>query len=120
VATRDLASRDQANDSFDDVDRESFDEVLRVNVFAPLFLTQALLGPLRAAGNARDIILSSEAGPFAGGLRGEGLSYPVSNAAALAPQQLGRGVAEGLHNLDQSFELAPYSAPLNERSRPVN
>lgn len=84
VLVHNAAINPRPNESFDEVDGKIFDEVLRVNVFAPLFLTQALLGPLRAAGSARVIILSSEAGQFAGGLRGDGLSYRVSKAAVNA------------------------------------
>lgn len=72
------------SESFDEVDRAVFDEVLRVNVFAPLFLTQALLGPLRAARSARVVVLSSEAGQLAGGLPGDGLSYRVSKTTVNA------------------------------------
>src|SRR6266700_1153416 len=56
----------RGHESFDEVEREIFEEVLRVNVLAPLFLTQALLGPLRAAGSARVVVLSSQSGQFSG------------------------------------------------------
>jgi NAD(P)-dependent dehydrogenase (short-subunit alcohol dehydrogenase family) len=61
-----------------------------VNVFAPLFLTLALLQPLRAAGSARVVILSSGADQFGDGktgdglFSGDGLSYRVSKAAVNA------------------------------------
>jgi NAD(P)-dependent dehydrogenase (short-subunit alcohol dehydrogenase family) len=68
----------------DEVDREVFEEVMRVNVLAPLFLTQALLGPLRAAGSARVVVVSSGAGQFAGPLPGDQMSYRVSKASVNA------------------------------------
>jgi NAD(P)-dependent dehydrogenase (short-subunit alcohol dehydrogenase family) len=52
-----------------------------VNVEAPLFLTQALLGSLRAAKSARIVLLSSQSGQFAGGMPADALSYRVSKAA---------------------------------------
>jgi NAD(P)-dependent dehydrogenase (short-subunit alcohol dehydrogenase family) len=55
-----------------------------VNVLAPLFLTQALLGPLRAAGSARVVVVSSGAGQLAGPLPGDGMSYRVSKASVNA------------------------------------
>jgi NAD(P)-dependent dehydrogenase (short-subunit alcohol dehydrogenase family) len=84
VLVQNAAINPRAHESFHDVEREIFDEVLRVNVFAPLFLTQALLGPLRAAKSARVVILSSQAGQFAGGFPADGLSYRVSKAAVNA------------------------------------
>ena len=84
VLVHNAAINPRPNESFDGVDWEIFGGVLHVNVFAPLFLTQALLGPLRAAGSARVAILSSDAGQFAGGLPGDGLSYRVSKAAVNA------------------------------------
>jgi NAD(P)-dependent dehydrogenase (short-subunit alcohol dehydrogenase family) len=84
VLVHNAAINPRAHESFDDVEREIFDEVLCVNVFAPLFLTQALLGPLRSAKSARVVVLSSQAGQFAGGLPADGLSYRVSKAAVNA------------------------------------
>jgi NAD(P)-dependent dehydrogenase (short-subunit alcohol dehydrogenase family) len=84
VLVHNAAINPRPSESFDEVDWEIFGDVLHVNVFTPLFLTQALLGPLRAAGSARVVVLSSEAGQFAGGLPGDGLSYRVSKAAVNA------------------------------------
>jgi NAD(P)-dependent dehydrogenase (short-subunit alcohol dehydrogenase family) len=81
VLVHNAAVNPRPHEPFDEVDREIFREVMRVNVEAPLFLTQALLGALRAAGGARVIVLSSEAGQFAGGMPADGLSYRVSKAA---------------------------------------
>jgi NAD(P)-dependent dehydrogenase (short-subunit alcohol dehydrogenase family) len=81
VLVHNAAVNPRAHESFDEVDRETFREVVRVNVEAPLFLTQALLEPLRAAKGARVILLSSQAGQFAGGMPADGLSYRVSKAA---------------------------------------
>jgi NAD(P)-dependent dehydrogenase (short-subunit alcohol dehydrogenase family) len=90
VLVHNAAINPRGHEPFDDVDRETFAEVLHVNVFAPLFLTQALLDPLRAAGSARVVILSSGAGQFGDGksgdglFSGDGLSYRVSKAAVNA------------------------------------
>jgi NAD(P)-dependent dehydrogenase (short-subunit alcohol dehydrogenase family) len=84
VLVHNAAINPRGHEPFDEVDREIFQEVMRVNVIAPLFLTQALLGPLRAAGGARVVVLSSGAGQFAGPLPGDGLSYRVSKAAVNA------------------------------------
>jgi NAD(P)-dependent dehydrogenase (short-subunit alcohol dehydrogenase family) len=81
VLIHNAAVNPRPHESFGDVDREILREVVRVNVEAPLFLTQALLGPLRAANGARVVLVSSEAGQFAGGMRADGLSYRVSKAA---------------------------------------
>jgi NAD(P)-dependent dehydrogenase (short-subunit alcohol dehydrogenase family) len=64
VLVHNAATNPRGHEPFDEVERELFDQVLHVNVFAPLFLTQALLQPLRAAGSARVVILSSGAGQF--------------------------------------------------------
>ena len=53
VLVHNAAINPRGHELFDEVEREIFEEVLHVNVFAPLFLTQALLGRARAAsGNA--------------------------------------------------------------------
>jgi NAD(P)-dependent dehydrogenase (short-subunit alcohol dehydrogenase family) len=84
VLVHNAAINPRGQESFDEVERAIFEDVMRVNVIAPLFLTQALLGPLRAAGSARVVVLSSGAGQFAGPLPGDGLSYRVSKAAVNA------------------------------------
>jgi NAD(P)-dependent dehydrogenase (short-subunit alcohol dehydrogenase family) len=90
VLVHNAAINPRGHEPFDEVERETFAEVLRVNVFAPLLLTQALLKPLRASGSARVVILSSGAGQFGDGktgdglFSGDGLSYRVSKAAVNA------------------------------------
>lgn len=81
VLVHNAALNPRPHESLDEVDREIFREVVLVNVEAPLFLTQALLGPLRAANGARVVLVSSQAGQFAGGMPADGLSYRVSKAA---------------------------------------
>ena len=81
VLVHNAAVNPRPHESFGDVDREIFREVVRVNVEAPLFLTQRLLGPLRAANGARVVLVSSQAGQFADGMTADGLSYRVSKAA---------------------------------------
>ena len=62
--------------------REQFDRVMAVNAAAPLFLTQALLGPLRAAGRkARVVIVSSDSGRFTVPKNGVAFPYRMSKAA---------------------------------------
>ena len=62
--------------------REQFDRVMAVNAAAPLFLTQALLGPLRAAGRAgRIVIVSSDSGRFTVPKNGVAFPYRMSKAA---------------------------------------
>jgi NAD(P)-dependent dehydrogenase (short-subunit alcohol dehydrogenase family) len=90
VLVHNAAINPRGHERFDEVERGIFEEVLHVNVFAPLFLTQALLQPLRAAGGARVVILSSGAGQFGDGKAGDGLfsgdgmSYRVSKATVNA------------------------------------
>jgi NAD(P)-dependent dehydrogenase (short-subunit alcohol dehydrogenase family) len=81
ILVHNAAINPRPHESFDEVERETFREVLRVNVEAPLFLTQALLGSLRAAKGARIVLLSSQSGQFAGGMPADALSYRVSKAA---------------------------------------
>jgi len=81
VLVHNAAVNPRPHELFDEVEPDIFREVLRVNVEAPLFLTQALLRPLRAANGARVVLLSSGAGQFAGGLHADGLSYRVSKAS---------------------------------------
>jgi NAD(P)-dependent dehydrogenase (short-subunit alcohol dehydrogenase family) len=62
--------------------REQFDRVMAVNAAAPLFLTQALLGPLRAAGrHGRIVIVSSDSGRFSVDKNGVAFPYRMSKAA---------------------------------------
>src|SRR5258708_36426578 len=84
VLVHNAAINPRGQESIDEVERAIFEDVMRVNVLAPLFLTQALLGPLRAAGSARVVVVSSGAGQFAGPLPGDGMSYRVSKASVNA------------------------------------
>jgi NAD(P)-dependent dehydrogenase (short-subunit alcohol dehydrogenase family) len=62
--------------------REQFDHVMAVNAAAPLFLTQVLLGPLRAAGReGRIVIVSSDSGRFTVPKDGVAFPYRMSKAA---------------------------------------
>lgn len=62
--------------------REQFDRVMAVNAAAPLFLTRALLGPLRAAGRkGRIVIVSSDSGRFTVPKNGVAFPYRMSKAA---------------------------------------
>ncbi len=66
----------------EDHSREQFDRVMAVNAAAPLFLTQALLGPLRAAGRkGRIVIVSSDSGRFTVPKNGVAFPYRMSKAA---------------------------------------
>jgi NAD(P)-dependent dehydrogenase (short-subunit alcohol dehydrogenase family) len=63
-------------------DREQWDHVMAVNAAAPLFLTQALLAPLRAAKPpARVVIISSDSGRFSVAKNGAAFPYRMSKAA---------------------------------------
>ncbi|MEO9176434.1 MAG: SDR family NAD(P)-dependent oxidoreductase [Gaiellales bacterium] len=64
----------------DDVTPELLENSLAVNVVAPIFLTQALLGPLRR-GRARIVVVSSTEGQLAHGMPGGSLPYRVSKTA---------------------------------------
>lgn len=62
--------------------RQQFDRVMAVNAAAPLFLTQALVGPLRAVGRAgRIVIVSSDSGRFTVVKDGVAFPYRMSKAA---------------------------------------
>jgi NAD(P)-dependent dehydrogenase (short-subunit alcohol dehydrogenase family) len=66
----------------DEHSREQFDHVMAVNAAAPLFLTQALLGPLRATGRkGRIVIVSSDSGRFTVAKNGVAFPYRMSKAA---------------------------------------
>lgn len=69
------------DERLDAVDRAVLESVLAVNAAAPVFLTLALLGSLRAARDGHVIVVSSEAGRFANGMGPAGLSYRMSKAA---------------------------------------
>jgi NAD(P)-dependent dehydrogenase (short-subunit alcohol dehydrogenase family) len=64
----------------DDLTPELLENTWAVNVVAPIFLTQALLGPLRA-GRARIVVVSSTEGQLAHGMPGGSLPYRVSKTA---------------------------------------
>lgn len=81
VLVHNAAVNPRPDERLDEVDRETYRQVHAVNVEAPLFLTQALLAPLRAAGAARVVLVSSEAGQFSNGMGSTGLSYRMSKAA---------------------------------------
>jgi NAD(P)-dependent dehydrogenase (short-subunit alcohol dehydrogenase family) len=68
----------------DDVTPEGFDDTIAVNVSAPLFLTQALLPQLRAAGGARIVVVSSRAGALMEGMSGGHMAYRISKAGVNA------------------------------------
>jgi NAD(P)-dependent dehydrogenase (short-subunit alcohol dehydrogenase family) len=68
--------------TLEDHTRAQWDHVMAVNAAAPLFLTQALLGPLRAAApSARIVIISSDSGRFSVPKNGVAFPYRMSKAA---------------------------------------
>ena len=95
VLVHNAAINPRPHESFDEVERDTFREVLRVNVEAPLFLTQALLGSLRAAKGARIVLLSSQSGQFAGGMPADALSYRVSKTALNAVSAVTAAAVQG-------------------------
>ena len=68
----------------DEVTPTDLDDTIAVNVAAPLFLTQALLPQLRAAGGARIVVVSSRAGALREGMSGGNMAYRISKAAVNA------------------------------------
>jgi NAD(P)-dependent dehydrogenase (short-subunit alcohol dehydrogenase family) len=68
----------------DEVTPADLDDTIAVNVAAPLFLTQALLPQLRAAGGARIVVVSSRAGALREGMSGGNMAYRISKAAVNA------------------------------------
>jgi NAD(P)-dependent dehydrogenase (short-subunit alcohol dehydrogenase family) len=68
----------------EDTTPEDFEDTIAVNVAAPLFLTQALLPQLRAAGGARIVIVSSRAGALREGMSGGNMAYRISKAGVNA------------------------------------
>jgi NAD(P)-dependent dehydrogenase (short-subunit alcohol dehydrogenase family) len=71
-------------ESLDEVALATLRTVHAVNFEAPVLLTQALLGALRAGAPSQVIVVSSEAGQFSTGLGPRGLSYRTSKAAVNA------------------------------------
>ena len=66
----------------DDHTPDQWADVIAVNAAAPLFLTQALLGPLRAAGRlGRIVVVSSDSGQFSVPKNGLAFPYRMSKAA---------------------------------------
>jgi NAD(P)-dependent dehydrogenase (short-subunit alcohol dehydrogenase family) len=72
------------DETVDEVELATFRAVFAVNVEAPILLTQALLGALRAGAPAHVLVVSSEAGRFSTGLGEDGLTYRMSKAAVNA------------------------------------
>lgn len=68
----------------DDTTPEDLADTLAVNLYAPFFLTQALLPQLRAAGGARIVVVSSRAGAMNEGMSGGTMAYRISKAAVNA------------------------------------
>lgn len=95
VLVHNAAINPRPHELFDEIERDTFREVLRVNVEAPLFLTQALLGSLRAARSSRIVLLSSQSGQFAGGMPADALSYRVSKAALNAVSAVTAAAVQG-------------------------
>jgi NAD(P)-dependent dehydrogenase (short-subunit alcohol dehydrogenase family) len=81
VLAHNAAINPRPREELGEIDAQVFEAVIGVNVAAPILLTQRLLPRLRAAGAARVVFISSEAGQFDGGMRPDGLSYAVSKAA---------------------------------------
>ena len=68
----------------EEVTPADLDATMAVNLAAPLFLTQALLPRLRAAGGARIVVVSSRAGALREGMSGGNMTYRISKAAVNA------------------------------------
>lgn len=109
------------DEALEDVELETYRAVHAVNVEAPILLTQALLPPLRAAGGAHVVVVSSEAGQFSNGMGATGLSYRTSKAAvnafvlvasrALEPERIRvNAVHPGWVRTDMGGPQAPLSA----------
>lgn len=109
------------DERLEDVELATYRAVHAVNVEAPILLTQALLAPLRAAGGAHVVVVSSEAGQFSTGMSGTGLGYRTSKAAvnafvlvashALAADRIRvNAVHPGWLRTDMGGDRAPLSA----------
>ena len=106
------------HETIDELSPDTLRAVLAVNVEAVVFLTTALLGPLRAAGAAQVLAVSSEAGMFSHGLGPTGLSYRMSKAALnafvlVASQALPGIRVNAVHPGWVRTEMGGASAPLS-------
>jgi NAD(P)-dependent dehydrogenase (short-subunit alcohol dehydrogenase family) len=119
VLVHNAAINPAPHETFDEVTPDTLRAVLAVNVEAAVLLTRALLEPLRAAGGAQVLAVSSEAGMFSHGMGPTGLSYRMSKAAlnafvlvashALAPDIRVNAVHPGWVRTDMGGDAAPLS-----------